>query len=115
MRLAKISSLNVVTSDKNRDDSNKKSSFKKEGKKKSQTMIDELNELLSNKELPFKIVEVEEKFYYADKTSGEILGALDKAHLDELLDTVKLINSEVERNLTYDKNTPSGNFLNLDI
>lgn len=77
-------------------------------------MVEQLNEMFVRVGLPFKILEIDSVLYYSN-LEGVVLGEVNESELKELFEQVKLKNSEVERNLTYEQTVPSGNFLDLDI
>lgn len=75
----------------------------------------ELNVILEQKGLPYRLVEGVDSINFECLKTGDILGVLDEQYMSDLLDDVRLVEEEKLRKLTYEKSNTSGNFLNLDI
>lgn len=114
MKLEKIQSSYVVSDGDKRRQGSQKSTPVRKGGKKAGGVCDVLNGLFESKGMPYRIFENDGGYYYTT-LDGDVLGQVSSSQIDEILENIKLGRSEIERNLTYDGQAPSGNFLDLDI
>lgn len=115
MRLDKIYSSSSFSESGHDNRRQPKKNKKKPIASSKKSLLVDMNRVLKEKSYPYKIVEKGESLFYADINTCEIIRRVDEQFIASLIDKIAASSTMTSVSLTYEKERPSGDQLDLEI